>query len=121
VEQWGDSAVGRRAGAYYEWKKQAAEAIIGVAKKYCEDTLGDLRIVDTATPLTFRDYMGAPNGCLYGAKHRTEDMPFMPRTRVKGLYLSGQKIISAGVMGAMVAGFVTAASITGEDYRQALN
>ena len=119
VEKWGDSVVGRRDPEYYEWKKQAAEAIIGVAKKYCEDKLGDLRIVDVATPLTFRDYMNAPQGCLYGAKHRTEDMPFMPRTRVKGLYLSGQAIISAGVMGAMVAGFVSAASITGENYGQA--
>ena len=118
VEKWGDSVVGRRDEAYYEWKKQAGEAIIGVSKVYCEDKLGDLRIVDVATPLTFRDYMHAPHGCLYGAKHRVCDMPFMPRTRVKGLYLSGQAIISAGVMGAMVAGFVTAASITGEDYGQ---
>ena len=118
VEKWGDSVVGRRESAYYEWKKQAGEVITGVAKKYCEDTLGNLRIVDMATPLTFRDYMNAPHGCLYGAKHRICDMPFMPRTRVKGLYLSGQAIISAGVMGAMVAGFVTAASITREDYKQ---
>lgn len=120
VEKWGDSVVGDRAGSYYEWKKETAESIIGVAMKYCADKLGDLRILDVATPLTFRDYMNAPNGCLYGAKHRTVDMPILPRTRVKGLYLSGQKIISAGVMGAMVAGFVTAAAITGEDYRQAL-
>ena len=107
---------GRRDSTYYAWKEQVADAIIGVVKKYCGDKLGHLKIVDMATPLTFRDYMNAPNGCLYGVKHRTADMPFMPQTRIKGLYLSGQAIISAGVMG---AGFVSAAAITGEDYSKA--
>ena len=119
VQQWEISTTGRRDSTYYAWKKQVGDAIIGVVKKYLEDKLGHLKIVDIATPLTFRDYMNAPNGCLYGVKHRTVDMPFMPQTRVKGLYLSGQAIISAGVMGAMVAGFISAAAITGEDYSKA--
>lgn len=119
VKQWEMSMTGRRDSTYYAWKEQLGEAIIGVVKKYCEDKLGHLKIIDIATPLTFRDYMNAPNGCLYGVKHRIVDMPFMPQTRVKGLYLSGQAIISAGVMGAMVAGFVSAAAITGEDYSKA--
>jgi all-trans-retinol 13,14-reductase len=115
------SMTGRRDQSYYAWKKRVADAIINVVKTHCEDKLGNLKIVDMATPLTFRDYMNAPNGCLYGVQHRTADMPFMPRTRVKGLYLSGQAIISAGVMGAMVAGFVSAAAITAEDYSQTMS
>jgi all-trans-retinol 13,14-reductase len=116
VEQWSMSVTGRREKAYYAWKERVADAIIGVVNKYCGEKLGRLKLVDMATPLTFRDYMNAPKGCLYGAKHRITDMPFMPRTRVKGLYLSGQAIITSGVMGAMVSGFVSAASITGQDY-----
>lgn len=121
VQQWGMSTTGRRDQGYYAWKKQVADAIISVVKKYCEDKLGNLKIADMATPLTFRDYMNAPNGCLYGVQHRMVDMPLMPRTRVKGLYLSGQAIISAGVMGAMVAGFVSAAAITAEDYSRTMS
>jgi all-trans-retinol 13,14-reductase len=116
VEQWGKSMAGRREKDYYAWKDRVAEAIINVVQKYCGEQLGRLKLVDMASPLTFRDYMNAPKGCLYGAKHRITDMPFMPRTRVKGLYLSGQAIIASGVMGAMVSGFVSAASITGQDY-----
>lgn len=116
LEQWGKSVTGRREKAYYVWKKRVADAIISVVNKYCGEKLGRLKLVDMATPLTFRDYMNAPNGCLYGAKHLITDMPFMPRTRVEGLYLSGQAIITSGVMGAMVSGFVSAASITGQDY-----
>lgn len=121
VQKWGMSMTGRRDQSYYDWKKQVADAIISFVKTHCEDKLGNLEIVDMATPLTFRDYMNTPNGCLYGIKHSTADMPLMPRTRVKGLYLSGQAIISAGVMGAMVAGFVSAAAITAEDYSRTMS
>jgi len=121
VQQWAMSMTGRRDRSYYAWKEKVADAILSVVEKYCEDKLGNLEIVDMATPLTFRDYMNAPNGCLYGIQHRTVDMPLMPRTRVRGLYLSGQAIISAGVMGSMVAGFVSAAAVTAEDYSRTMS
>lgn len=120
VRQWDSSRTGQRPVAYYEWKKRAADTIVGVVKQYYNDVMGDLRIIDVATPLTFRDYMNAPGGSLYGAKHKIEDMPFMSRTRIKGFYLSGQAIVSAGLMGAMLAGFLSAAAITGEDYRETM-
>jgi all-trans-retinol 13,14-reductase len=120
VRQWGNSRTGQRPAAYCEWKKRVADKIVGVVLRHCGDVIGDLRIIDVATPLTFRDYMNAPGGCLYGAKHKIDDMPFVSRTRIKGLYLSGQAIVSAGLMGAMLAGFLSAAAITGEDYRETM-
>ncbi|MFC1792616.1 phytoene desaturase family protein [Planctomycetota bacterium] len=120
VRQWDNSRTGRRPVAYYDWKKRVADTVIGVVKQYYDDVMGDLRVIDVATPLTFRDYMNAPGGCLYGAKHKVNDMPFMSRTKIKGLYLSGQAIISAGLMGTMLAGFLSAAAITGEDYRKTM-
>ena len=120
VEKWGDSRIGNRSSEYYEWKKETAEAIVDSVKCHCHDVMGDLEIIDTASPLTFRDYMNAPYGCLYGAKHKIDDMPFLPRTKIEGLYLSGQAIVTAGLMGAMLSGFFTAAAITGEDYRKTI-
>ena len=87
----------------------------------CSDLLGELDIIEVATPLTFRDYTNAPHGGLYGAKHRLSDMPLLPRTRIKGLYLSGQATLATGIMGAMLSGFQSAASITGEDYRKTMD
>jgi all-trans-retinol 13,14-reductase len=117
VRQWEDTRTDQRPVDYYEWKKRVAHTILGVVMQHYQDVIGDLKIIDVATPLTFRDYMNAPNGCLYGTKHKVDDMPFMSRMRIKGLYLSGQLIVSAGLMGAMLAGFLSAAAITGEDYR----
>ena len=117
---WEQSGIGDRDSAYYDWKERIADTILNKAMKSCSDLLGELEIIDVATPLTFRDYMNAPHGSLYGAKHRITDMPLLPRTRVKGLYLSGQATLATGVMGAMLSGFQSAAAITGEDYRKTM-
>ena len=120
VRQWDRSRTGQRPSAYYEWKERVAETVLGIAKQYYKDSLEDLKVIDVATPLTFRDYMNAPTGCLYGAKHLITDMPLMSRTRIGGLYLSGQATVSVGLMGAMLAGFLSAAATTKEDYRQTM-
>jgi all-trans-retinol 13,14-reductase len=120
VRQWEASTAGNRPRAYYEWKKRAAEAIVERVKRCLGNEYSDLKILDAASPLTLRDYMNAPEGCLYGVKHRVTDVPFMPQTKIKGLYLSGQVVVSPGLLGAMLAGFMAAGAITGKDYRQAL-
>ena len=121
VRQWENSRRGNRDAAYYDWKERVADSILKKAMESCSGLLGELDIVEVATPLTFRDYMNAPHGSLYGAKHRVSDMPLLPRTRIKGLYLSGQGILATGVMGAMLSGFQSAAQITGEDYRKTMD
>ena len=120
VRKWDSSRTGQRPLEYREWKNRVADTIVDAVKQNYNDVMGDLKIIDVATPLTFRDYMNAPDGCLYGAKHKINDMPFMSRTRIKGLFLSGQATVSAGLMGAMLAGFLSAAAITGEDYRKTM-
>jgi all-trans-retinol 13,14-reductase len=121
VQMWEKSRTGDRSSAYYDWKERIADTILSKAMESCSDMLGELDIIDVATPLTFRDYMNAPHGSLYGAKHLISDMPLLPRTRIKGLYLSGQATLATGVMGAMLSGFQSAAKITGEDYRKTMD
>jgi all-trans-retinol 13,14-reductase len=120
VRKWGNSRRGARDAAYYSWKERTADRILKKAMESCSDLLGELEVIDVATPLTFRDYMNAPHGGLYGTKHRIVDMPLLTRTRIKGLYLSGQATLATGVMGAMLSGFQSAAAITGEDYRKTM-
>ncbi|MEN8126647.1 MAG: NAD(P)/FAD-dependent oxidoreductase [Planctomycetota bacterium] len=120
MKVWEASGVGNRSSAYSDWKERIAETILHKAMENCSDIIGELDIIDVATPLTFRDYMNAPHGSLYGAKHQLSDMPLLPRTRIKGLYLSGQATLATGVMGAMLSGFQSAALITGEDYRETM-
>ena len=100
----GDEA---RPADYQDWKRNLADRLSRHLSTHAGDLLGRLDVLDVATPLTFRDWLGAPEGGLYGVKHRLVDLPLLPRTRMAGLYLSGQAVVAPGVLGAACAGFLT--------------
>ena len=75
------------------------------------DLIGSFELLDVATPFTFRDRLGSPEGGLYGVKHRIVDMPLLPRTSAQGLYLSGQAVVAPGVLGVLCASFLTESCI----------
>jgi all-trans-retinol 13,14-reductase len=101
------SSDSRRPQGYREWKEQVADRLLERLRNDAGDLLGEFELLDIATPLTFRDRLGSPNGGLYGVKHRLTDLPLLPRTAVKGFYLSGQAVAAPGVLGAICAGFLT--------------
>ena len=96
-----------RPEGYQDWKRNLAERLSRHLSAHAEDLLGPVEVLDVATPLTFRDWLGSPAGALYGVKHRLVDMPLLPRTRMQGLYLSGQTVAAPGVLGALCSGFLT--------------
>jgi all-trans-retinol 13,14-reductase len=100
-----------RSPEYRDWKGRLTDRLMERLSCYAHDLVGDFEPLDMATPLTFRDRLGSPEGGLYGIKHRITDMPLLPRTGVKGLYLSGQAVAAPGVLGALCAGFFTESCI----------
>jgi phytoene dehydrogenase-like protein len=59
---------------------------------------------------------GYGRGELYGLDHDPQRMQqdwLQPRTRIKGLWLTGQDVMSCGVAGAMMGGMASAAAIAG--------
>jgi all-trans-retinol 13,14-reductase len=100
-----------RSPDYRDWKGRLTDRLMERLSGYAHDLVGDFEPLDMATPLTFRDRLGSPEGGLYGIKHRIMDMPLLPRTGVKGLYLSGQAVAAPGVLGALCAGFFTESCI----------
>ena len=104
VESPGEA--GRPPG-YEQWKSGCAQRIIQRLSTEAADLLGPFELLEVATPLTFSDWLGSPEGGLYGVKHRLEDFPLVPRTSMHGLYLSGQAVVAPGLLGALCAGFLT--------------
>ncbi len=96
-----------RSPDYRDWKGRMTDRLVERLSCYAHDLVGDFEPLDVATPLTFRDRLSSPEGGLYGIKHRITDLPLLPRTGVKGLYLSGQALVAPGVLGALCAGFLT--------------
>lgn len=72
-----------------------------------------------ASPLSFRDYTGTPNGSMYGP---LKDLRFPAqtqiglRTKISNLFLTGQNVNLHGVMGVSITAVATCAELIGMNY-----
>ena len=77
---------------------------------------GKVDYLETSTPLSTAWFCRYERGELYGLDHTPErfDQPWLrPKTDVPGLYLTGQDVLTCGVVGAMIGGLMTSLSILG--------
>ncbi|RUA03646.1 MAG: hypothetical protein DSY89_00255, partial [Deltaproteobacteria bacterium] len=114
-DPWSDTTSGRRGDQYLETKQQEADKMIA----RISGTLGpfkSLKLLDTYTPLTIRDWVNSPGGSAYGAMKSSDQLlstALLNRTAINGLYLAGQSVLAPGAMGTILGSFVTAKFILG--------
>lgn len=115
-EPWKDSTWGKR-GEDYEARKQAiTERLMAVVHEKLPQLEGRVDYVETSTPLSTAWFCRYSRGELYGLDQTPErfDQSWLrPKTKVPGLYLTGQDILTCGVAGAMIGGLLTSLSILG--------
>lgn len=104
-----------RSGGYAAQKQCLAAQMQKMFSESCPELTG-LKSVELATPLTLRDYSSAPQGAIYGVGHYIGQYNPHPLTRLPGLYLSGQAISAPGLLGAVVAAYLTCGSILGHQF-----
>ncbi len=108
-----DRGAKRRHEDYSAWKAGETEIMLDCVA----DTFGEpyrrIHPLASGSPLTFRDQLGSPGGGVYGIRHSRLQYPAGARTKLPGLYLSGQNTLMPGLMGASLAGLVSAGEITG--------
>ncbi|MDF1614716.1 phytoene desaturase family protein [Desulfurivibrio dismutans] len=122
-ERFWDSTPRNRPPAYKAWKEEVAGEMLAAARRQWGARYGALRPLAVGTPLTFRDELAAPEGAAYGAQHSLLQHNPTARTRLPGFWLSGQSTLMTGVVGAALAGLVSAGEIlelenTWEEVRQ---
>jgi phytoene dehydrogenase-like protein len=116
-QSWHNTNSGRRGADYTVAKMALAQALI----KKIDPIIGPLeglKIIDTYTPLTIRDWVNSPNGSAYGVMRSTTQMlsaSLLNRTKVKGLYLTGQSVMAPGILGGILGSLVTAKFIVGPE------
>lgn len=113
VEQFAESTPAKRPKAYEELKMRVATEMIRTAEERWGHVSGAIEPLASGSPLTFRDELAAPEGCAYGAMHCLDQFTPDVRTRLPGLYLSGQSTLMTGVVGASISGLVGAGEILG--------
>lgn len=112
---WHDTQTGQRGSAYSAEKlRRAEQAMAEVA-----EALGPLhqpQIIDIWTPLTMRDWVGAPQGNTYGARHSIRDgLQYLALSRppLEGLFLVGQSALAPGLLGIGMGVLHVASAIAG--------
>jgi all-trans-retinol 13,14-reductase len=113
--RWGATRRGARPEEYRLAKERALEGMLSRIERCCPEVSGKMVSVEGSSPLTVRDYCSSPSGGLYGAKHMVGQYNPGPTTRVPGLYLAGQGIVSPGVLGAALSGLLATGCILGHD------
>ena len=123
VKQWGDtvntvSEEADRGAAYEAFKKHKAEVVIDLVEEKFPGLKDCIKSYYTATPLSYRDYIGNDDGSMYGIvkDYRNPLKTFIsPRTKLPNLYLTGQNLNLHGILGAAMSGLVTCTAFLGNE------
>ena len=116
VKEWEETGVGKRGKRYTDMKNERARLLIGLAESRLEGLGEAIDSYYTATPLTFRDYTGTPEGTVYGIMKDSRNPRhsyISPNTRIPNLYLTGQNsgVGLHGVLGVTVSALFTCANL----------
>ena len=112
VETYDLGKKGRKDG-YATWKERECQIMLDRAAKTFGESYRRIRPLASGSPLTFRDRLGSYGGGVYGISHNRLQYPAGARTKLPGLYLSGQNSLMPGLMGASLSALVSAGEITG--------
>lgn len=121
---WNDTenrtaAPASRGNGYIAFKEQKTLELIDLVAKRYPEIKKSVFSYQSASPLTFRDYTGAPDGGMYGifTDVNNPEVTRVPvRTKVPNLLLTGQNINLHGVLGVSVTAIATCGELLGLDY-----
>lgn len=114
VREWEATLETNRPEAYEEFKKELTDRMIKAMEARIPEIMKHLDYFELSTPLTAAFYTKAIKGAIYGLEsspQRFACSELRTRTPIKNLYMSGIDIASLGVVGGMVTGVLTAATI----------
>jgi all-trans-retinol 13,14-reductase len=115
-EKWSGSVWGKRGADYEALRAELGERILEEMFKKLPALRGKVDYYEVSTPLSTQYFNFYQRGELYGINHdpqRFAQSWLTPRTKIPGLWLTGQDILSCGVVGAMMGGVLTAQAIGG--------
>jgi len=112
--KWSKSTLKRRPPEYYEYKRTRTESIMARIDQHIPECRG-ARVIDSASTLSYRDYLHSPDGSAYGIRQKLGQLNLAGRMPISNLYAAGQSALLPGVLGAMTSAFFVCRSILGRD------
>jgi all-trans-retinol 13,14-reductase len=115
-EKWRDKPWGKRGTEYDKLKQDFTARLLEQLFEKLPQLRDKIDYCELSTPLSTDFFCRYQRGEMYGLTHdpqRFEQAWLRPKTRIGGLYLTGQDILSCGVSSAMFSGLLTAISVLG--------
>jgi len=115
-EQWKDETWGKRGSDYDALKEHLAERLLNELYAKLPQLDGKIDYWELSTPLSTQYFNEYAQGEIYGLDHnpnRFKQDWLRPKTAIKGFYLSGQDILTCGVVGGVMSGLMTSVAILG--------
>lgn len=120
-ERWRGTTWQQRGGDYEDFKERLTQRLLAELYKQMPQLEGKLDFAELATPLSTEWFHLYDRGEIYGLDHdvqRFRQRWLHPVTPVKGLYLTGQDVVTAGVGGALMGGVMTTSALLGLESRK---
>ncbi len=114
--KWAGETWNQRGEEYEALKKKFTDRLLAALYQQMPQLEGKLDYCELSTPLSTEWFNMYGSGEIYGLDHdlqRFEQKWLHPVTPVKGLYMTGQDVVTAGVGGALLGGVMTAAAMQG--------
>ena len=119
VERWKDTSLGHRTEDYQQWKQQCADRMLTLLEKAMPGIRDSIEAVNTASPLTIRDYYDVRNGSMYGYIKECGNIAKSQMnvvTKVSNLFFTGQNVNLHGFCGVPLTAISTCEAILGSNY-----
>lgn len=119
VKQWENTTVGRRGKDYEDWKKECADKLLDKMEEIYPGFRDCVEDMNTASPLTIRDYYGAKEGtmCGFSKDYNNLALSQVPViTKIPNLLLTGQNCNLHGFCGVPLTAISTCEAIFGLNY-----
>ena len=113
---WADKPWGKRGDDYDALKEKLSQRLLEQLYLKLPHLRGKIDYYELSTPLSTDFFCRYSQGEIYGLNHdpsRFEQNWLKPKTTIPGLYLTGQDVMTCGVLGAMVGGLLTAVNTGG--------
>jgi all-trans-retinol 13,14-reductase len=112
---WEGTRWKKRGDDYEALKARFTQRILDVLFEKVPQLRGKIDVAELSTPVTTRHFANHDRGELYGLDHTPARyaLPLRAQTPVKGLFLTGQDLVTCGVSGALFGGLITATAIAG--------
>ncbi|WP_338889410.1 hypothetical protein [Rhodococcus sovatensis] len=117
-EKFSDTAWMNRGVEYEALKSRLIDELLDQVYHFCPQVRGKIDHTELATPLSFNHFLGRSHGdfmSLAASPARFAIRDLGAHSGVPGLYLAGQDVAAAGVVGATQGGIIAASAVLGRN------